>query len=115
MKLFKKEIIENKKPSKKTKKSNTNEYYIVFGLMGFVAMKLIAVHDLVASQNNNNMLIYGTAFCIIIFLFAAAKLELFNVFKIIRQTIPLIRKVYLHMKNDYLDWKNERGYYAKKS
>lgn len=101
-----------KEKKKKQKKSNQIEYFIIFGLSGFIAMKLIAIHDI--NQPYNDKLIYLSAFCILIFLFSAAKAGLFNIFKYIRKVLPSIKMVINYLKKDFIDWRKKEGYYVKK-
>lgn len=102
-----------KKQSTKSKKDNWIDWLILFFISGFVGPFCLHKYD-DATNGHNMKILYLGAGMIILWLFSAAKLGFFNVFKGVRKTPKFIKELIFIFKNDYTNWRNKTGYYEKK-
>lgn len=79
------------------------EWWLLFFLSGYLSPKCIAIYDI--NSNYDTKYLYLCVGFLLIWLVSCAKLDLFNIFKLIRSIPTNIIILTLWLKNDYQYWK----------
>lgn len=89
--------------SEKLKKGEI-EWWILWFICGYIPMKAYAIYE-VNTKGTEPMYLYISLGSIIVWLISAAKLNLFNIFKVIRSIPFHVILGITYIINDYKCWK----------